>query len=128
MTVSEARRLKALEQENTKLKKLLAEAELDKAALRGSTGPTMVSPQAKREAVTVLMNERHLRFTRACGLVGISGSLYRHQSRWPDAGILRSRIGEIAAEADPGQRELVHGLRCRWARRWPSHPLSHPRR
>lgn len=34
MTVSEARRLKELEQENTRLKKLLAEAELDKAALK----------------------------------------------------------------------------------------------
>lgn len=34
MTVSEARRLKELESENTKLKKLLAEAELDKAALK----------------------------------------------------------------------------------------------
>ena len=34
MTVSEARRLKDLEQENGKLKRLLAEAELDKAALK----------------------------------------------------------------------------------------------
>ena len=34
MTVSEARRLKDLESENTKLKKLLAEAELDKSALK----------------------------------------------------------------------------------------------
>ena len=34
MTVSEARRLKDLEQENAKLKRLLAEAELDKAALK----------------------------------------------------------------------------------------------
>jgi putative transposase len=34
LTVSEARRLKALEAENSKLKKLLAEAELDKAALK----------------------------------------------------------------------------------------------
>ena len=58
----------------------------------------MVSPQAKREAVTVLMSERHLRFTRACGLVGISRSLYRYQSKRPDASALRSRIGEIAAE------------------------------
>ena len=33
MTVSEARRLKELEQENAKLNRLLAEAELDKAAL-----------------------------------------------------------------------------------------------
>ena len=34
MTVSEARRLKELEQENAELKRLLAEAELDKAALK----------------------------------------------------------------------------------------------
>lgn len=38
MTVSEARRLKELEAENTKLKRLLAEAELDKAALKDLLG------------------------------------------------------------------------------------------
>jgi putative transposase len=34
LDVSDAKRLKALEDENTKLKKLLAEAELDKAMLK----------------------------------------------------------------------------------------------
>ena len=34
MSVSDARRLKQLEEENAKLKKLLAEAELDKAMLK----------------------------------------------------------------------------------------------
>ena len=34
MEVSDARRLRALESENTRLKKLLAEAELDKAMLK----------------------------------------------------------------------------------------------
>jgi len=38
MTVSEARRLRELEAENTKLKKLLAEAELDKSALKDLLG------------------------------------------------------------------------------------------
>ena len=38
MTVSEARRLKELEAENAKLKRLLAEAELDKAALKDLLG------------------------------------------------------------------------------------------
>ncbi len=38
MTVSEARRLRELEAENAKLKKLLAEAELDKAALKDLLG------------------------------------------------------------------------------------------
>ena len=38
MTVSDARRLKELESENAKLKKLLAESELDKAALKDLLG------------------------------------------------------------------------------------------
>ena len=38
MTVSEAQRLKALEAENNKLKRLLAEAMLDNAALKDVVG------------------------------------------------------------------------------------------
>ena len=38
MTIAEARRLKELEAENGKLKKLLAESELDKAALKDLLG------------------------------------------------------------------------------------------
>lgn len=38
MTVSEARRLKELVAENTKLKRLLADAELDKAAVKDLVG------------------------------------------------------------------------------------------
>jgi putative transposase len=57
----------------------------------------MVSPQAKRAAVTVLMTERDFGVTRACGLVGISRSLYRYRSRRPDSAPLRARIEEIAA-------------------------------
>jgi putative transposase len=38
MTVSEARRLRELEAENSKLKRLLGEAELDKAALKDLLG------------------------------------------------------------------------------------------
>ena len=38
MDVSDARRLKTLEQENSRLKRLLAEAELDKAVLKDRLG------------------------------------------------------------------------------------------
>jgi putative transposase len=58
----------------------------------------MVSPQAKREAVTVLMTERDFGVTRACGLVRISRSLYRYCSRRPECAGLKERIGEIAAQ------------------------------
>ena len=43
------------------------------------------------------MTERGLGVTRACGLVGISRSLYRYRSRRPDSAPLRARIEEIAA-------------------------------
>ena len=43
------------------------------------------------------MTERGFGVTRACGLVGISRSLYRYRSRRADSGPLRARIEEIAA-------------------------------
>jgi len=43
------------------------------------------------------MTERGFGVTRACGLVGISRSLYRYRSRRADSGPLRTRIEEIAA-------------------------------
>jgi putative transposase len=58
----------------------------------------MVSPQAKREAVTILMTERDFGVTRACGLISVSRSLFWYRSRRPDRGALRARIGEIAAD------------------------------
>jgi putative transposase len=57
-----------------------------------------VSLQARREAVGILTDERGLGVTRACGLVGISRSLYRYRSRLPPALELRNRIAELAAQ------------------------------
>src|SRR6267154_1675228 len=53
MEVSDAKRLKALEDENAKLKKLLAESMLDASALRELLAK-MVGPAVKREAVAHL--------------------------------------------------------------------------
>jgi putative transposase len=58
----------------------------------------MVSPQAKREAVTMLMTERDYGVTRACGLLQISRSLYRYRSRRPACAQLCERIREIAEQ------------------------------
>lgn len=49
LDVSEARRLRSLEEDNSRLKKLLAEAMLDNAVLKDLTSK-MVTPGAKREA------------------------------------------------------------------------------
>ncbi|VFR17255.1 Mobile element protein [plant metagenome] len=96
MTVSDAQRLKELEQENNKLKKLLAESMLDKAALQDLL-PKVASPQAKREAVRTLMAERGMGIIRACGLVGISRSSFAYESKRMGDVALTERMREIAA-------------------------------
>ncbi|WP_412784025.1 IS3 family transposase [Bordetella holmesii] len=96
MTVSDAQRLKELEQENNKLKKLLAESMLDKAALQDLLSRKVVSPQAKREAVRTLMTERSMGVTRACGLVGISRSLFAYESTRSGDAALTERMKEMA--------------------------------
>jgi putative transposase len=58
----------------------------------------MVSPQAKREAVAHLMAAHPLGVTRACGLIGISRSLYRYQAKRPSDMALKDRLSELAAQ------------------------------
>lgn len=53
MDVSEAQRLKSLEDENIKLKKLLTNAMLDNLALESLLGK-MVAPAARRKAIAYL--------------------------------------------------------------------------
>lgn len=63
----------------------------------------MVGPQAKRAAVAMLMTERDFGVTRACGLIGISRSLYRYRSRRQDSVIFR-HIGAKEFSAYRSQR------------------------
>jgi len=53
LEVSEAKRLRALEDENAKLKRLLADAKLDNAGLK-DLFTKKVTPAAKRESVAHL--------------------------------------------------------------------------
>lgn len=62
----------------------------------------MVSPQARREAATALMVERHFGVTHACGPVGISRSLFRYRSCRAGAAELLARIEAIAALRSAG--------------------------
>ena len=59
----------------------------------------MVSPQARREAVELLMTARAMGVTRACGLVGISRSVFRYEStRAASNAALTERLATLAAE------------------------------
>ncbi|SMX56393.1 Putative transposase (fragment) [Bradyrhizobium sp. ORS 285] len=91
MDVSEAKRLKALEDENAKLKKLLAEQMLDAAALRELFSKRMVGPAAKRAAAAHLQAKLGLSERRACSIVGADRTMVLYQSR-------RSSDAELRAD------------------------------
>jgi len=57
-----------------------------------------VSPQARRSAVTHLMQSHRIGVTKACGLMGISRSLFAYQSRRPDDTELKAKLVELAGQ------------------------------
>ncbi|WP_271612376.1 IS3 family transposase [Bradyrhizobium sp. CCBAU 21362] len=98
MDVSEAKRLRALEEENAKLKKLLAEQMLDAAALRELLFKKMVGPAAKRAAVAHLQAVMSLSERRACSIVGADRKMVRYRSSRPPDVALRGRLRDLANE------------------------------
>ncbi|UWU19472.1 IS3 family transposase (plasmid) [Rhizobium sullae] len=98
MEVSEAKRLKALEDENAKLKKLLAEQMLDAAALRELLFKKMVGPAAKRDAVTHLKTVMGLSERRACQIISADRKTIRYRSCRPLEVELRAKLRELASE------------------------------
>ena len=96
LDVSEAKRLKQLEDENAKLKTLLAGQMLDAAALPRASRKKMVGPAAKREAVAHLRNVVQMSERRACILVSADRKMIRYRSRRPPDVELRPRLRDLA--------------------------------
>ncbi|WP_425364338.1 IS3 family transposase [Bradyrhizobium barranii] len=96
LDVSDAKRLRQLEDENAKLKKLLAEQMLDAAALRELLFKKMVGPVAKREAVAHLQAVMGLSERRACSIVGADRKMVRYRSCRPPDTELRGHLRELA--------------------------------
>ncbi|MFC3615139.1 IS3 family transposase [Lutimaribacter marinistellae] len=93
LEVSDARRLKALEDENTKLKKLLAEQMLDNAMLKDVASRKLVTPGVKREAVAHVCTAHQVSQRRACSVLGVDRSSVR-----PNDAALRKAMKAVAAE------------------------------
>ncbi|WP_366658514.1 IS3 family transposase [Fodinicurvata sp. EGI_FJ10296] len=96
LEVSEAKRLKALEDENVRLKRLLAEQVMDNATLKELLGKKLLTPGARRNAVSWAIKEKSYSQRRACGLVGLPPKTFRYRSKRPDDGGLRARLKELA--------------------------------
>lgn len=96
LEVSDARRLQALEEENARLKRLLADTMLDNAGLKDLLSKKMVTPAAKREAVAHLQMTLGMNEQRACAVVRADRTSMRYRSCRADDGDLRSRLRELA--------------------------------
>ncbi|MGA9828629.1 MAG: IS3 family transposase [Rhodanobacteraceae bacterium] len=97
MSVPDAKRLRELESENAKLKKLLAEALLDADALRVVARGKFLSPQARREAVSIMRAKTDISERRACALLGLSRTVLHYTPQPRDEG-LQKRLIELAGE------------------------------
>ncbi|WP_440515063.1 IS3 family transposase [Serratia sarumanii] len=93
--VTELRRLRQLEDENQRLKKLVADLSLDKEMLQEGAKTKVLRPAQKRQAVHFLQEAYRISGRRACGLLMQSRTVYHWQSRRDDRAITL-RIREIA--------------------------------
>ncbi|WP_242551828.1 IS3 family transposase [Photobacterium ganghwense] len=111
MDVSDTRRLKALEDENAKLKKLLAESMLDVDALKAALNPKVLTVGDKRKAVHVMQEVTTISERKACLLVGINRASmrYKPQAKKSDVELL-ARIQELALERKRFGYRRIHRL------------------
>ena len=81
MDVPEAKRLKQLEEENAKLKKLFGGAAAGCGRTSRASGKKMVGPAAKREGVAHLQAALGLSERRACSIVNADRKMIRYPRR-----------------------------------------------
>ena len=86
---ADVKRLKALTTENAKLKKLLAERDLEIEVMKEINRKKIVSPQGRREQCAYAYG-RGIPKRRACGLIGMARSTLSYELRQPakDAPVL----------------------------------------
>ncbi|MCA1738596.1 MAG: IS3 family transposase [Actinobacteria bacterium] len=84
MSSQEAKRLKELEKENARLKKLLAEKELDIDMLKEVKSGKLLSPSRRRRAVKHLQKNFEVSERRACQVLGQPRSSQRYISTKAD--------------------------------------------
>ncbi|HEY3325666.1 MAG TPA: IS3 family transposase [Novimethylophilus sp.] len=82
MTVSDARRLKELESENARLKKIVAEQMLAIEGLKEIAAKKLVTPAARREALDILKHQG-LSERAACRIAGVSRQIGNYQLKQP---------------------------------------------
>ena len=98
LTLNELKRLRSLEDENRRLKQIVAQQALDNWSLKELLAKTLLKPKVRKMAAAYAIESLGLSERRACLLTGISPSVYRYRSKQGDAAALRLRMRELAGE------------------------------
>ena len=102
MDVSEAKRLRALEDENAQAEEAAGRADAGCGRAEGASVKKMVGPAAKREAVAHLQAVHgHDRSGGPASIVAADRKMIRYRSRRPPDIELRARLRELANRAPP---------------------------
>ncbi|MGI9428543.1 MAG: IS3 family transposase [Bythopirellula sp.] len=97
MGVAEVRKLKTLEEENKKLKQLVADLALDKKMLQDVVQGKALRPARRRVVVKRLQAAYKVSERRACRVIGGARSTHRYQSQRDERAELRIRLRDLAA-------------------------------
>ena len=111
LEIAEVRRLKTLEEENARLKRIIADQTLNLHILKGLTGRSLTTAAARRAAVDdVRSHHAGVSDRRCCRFLGVRRSSQRYRSRQPSQATLRARRRQLAEErARWGYRRLARG-------------------
>ncbi|MBU7587611.1 MAG: IS3 family transposase [Sphingopyxis terrae] len=111
LKVDQARRMKDLERENARLKRLVADLALDKAILQEASKPDFLSPSRRREAIEQVSRALPASERRACRVLGQHRSTQRHPPRDDaDEGRLTADIIALAKDYGRYGYRRIHAL------------------
>ena len=96
--MSELKRLRSLEEENRRLKQIVAQQALDNWSLKEVAGKKLLKPKVRKMAATYAIESLGLSERRACLLTGVSPSVYRYEAKRGNDDELRTRMRELAGE------------------------------
>ena len=116
LTINEARRVRQLEDENRRLKHIVAEQALEIQALKSCCLKKLLKPKAKRNAVKHVIERFGLSMRKACKMIGLSRTSFCYKpvvkpdeeaiiKRLKEAGRDKKAVwlSEIACDAQAGR-------------------------